>query len=148
MRIRLTENQLHRVIKESVSRILKEDQGVWTQLKQQMKSRPDKEDIIQEIQNGNVEGTKIEIDGPGSCSVYVQTPDESWGEWIYVEVKNGDIDTDWCDIYMDDIKNDNDVFDQATSAALEYAEEKGVVVQGGNGEWHAGNINESRKRHI
>lgn len=95
----------------------------------QMNHRPDHKKIVRRICKNEAVATKIEIDGPGSCAVYVQLPDGWWGEWIDVWVKDDDVQVDWNDMYMDDIKKDCDVFGIVTSQAVSYAISKGVIIE-------------------
>lgn len=106
----------------------------------QMNHRPDHDKIVERICKCEIVATKIEINGPGSCSVYVQLPDGWWGEWVDVWISDNDVNTEWNNIYMDDIKRDTDVYVAATVIATEYAEAMGVIIQDENGEWKSGNI--------
>ena len=95
----------------------------------QMNHRPDHKKIVRRICKHETVATKIEIDGPGSCAVYVQLPDGWWGEWIDVWVKDDDVQVDWNDMYMDEIKRESDVFDIVTSQAVSYAISQGVIIE-------------------
>lgn len=94
----------------------------------QMKHRPDHKKIVKRILKEAV-ATKIEIESPGNCSVYVQLPDGWWGEWVDVWISNEDVRYDWNNMYMDDITNDSDVFDAAMEEALRYAISQGVIIE-------------------
>jgi len=106
------------------------------------------QDTIDDILENGVIPTKIDVDDePGSCAVYVETKDGTWGEWVdvWIDDKYNDVRYDWNDMYMDDIKKNSDVFEVATDCAVYYAEEKGIIVNSDDG-WIAGNTNESRMR--
>lgn len=95
----------------------------------QMNHRPDHKKIVRRICKHETVATKVEIDGPGSCAVYVKLPDGWWCEWIDVWVKDDDVQVDWNDMYMDDIKKDCDVFAIVTSQAVSYAISQGVIIE-------------------
>jgi|GEM_PF-5218532 len=170
-RIRITESQLRRTVNSAVRRLLRESeedaayaswedededddyyynhrQEYWIEDAEQEKA------IIDEIVRGEVEATKLELgDEPCSCSVYVQTKDGDWGEWVDVFIdkewkKYNIVDSEWHDRYLgnhifgeDEIKWNEDVRYVVFRCAEEYAEKEGVIAQ-----WEAENTNESRMR--
>ena len=98
-----------------------------------MKHRPDHDDIIKQIGNNEIICDEVEVLG-NCCNVRVSTKDGMWCEWVYLNIENGDIsESGWNDMYMDDIRNDSNVFDMVSLAALSYAETVGAVVYGDNG---------------
>ena len=105
--------------------------SIFITLSKGMKHRPDHDTIVARICNGDIKCDAINFDGE-FCNVHVMTPDNDWDEWVYLTIRDGNVESDWSDMYMDDIKNNNNVFDMVMATAYNYAVEKGIIADDGD----------------
>jgi hypothetical protein len=137
-KIRLSEAQLHRVIKESVKKILRENEeddalGIGRGLESMHSQRGDLSHMHFKPNNTFINtnnpgkwfhATNIKTQKDGSCKVYVSAHDNMWGAWVDVwEDEDGNIDAD---LANDDF-GDERVTNAIKNIAIKFAQDNGVI---------------------